>query len=67
MSASNVANTILAIAAVGDLLLSVTESLAEFQTLVARAQAEGRDITDEELADLTVRRRKAFDRLQGTA
>jgi hypothetical protein len=61
-----VANTILAVAAILDLVVSATEALTEFQTLVGRAQAEGRDITDEELATFIEGRQKAAARLQAT-
>ena len=62
-----VLNSVLAIAAVLDLVVSVTEVLTEFQTLVRRAQAEGRDLTPDEVAGLVALRQKAFDQLQNTA
>ncbi len=37
-----VANIILAIAAIADLMVDVNEAVTEFQTMVGRAQAEGR-------------------------
>ena len=61
-----VGNIILAVAALLDLVVSATEALTEFQTLVGRAQAEGRDITDEELASFIEARQKAGQRLQDT-
>jgi len=59
-------NSILAVAAILDLIVSVTEALTEFQTIVGRAQAEGRDITDDELAKLVELRQNAGRRLQAT-
>ena len=62
-----VLNSVLAVAAIIDLVVSVTEVLTEFQTLVRRAQAEGRDLTPDEVAGLVELRNKAFDRVQNTA
>lgn len=61
-----VTNTILAIASLLDLLVGVNEAISSFQTVVGRAQREGRDLTPEEVAEFEASYRKAFDRLQQT-
>ena len=58
------------ILAVVELMMAAAEAITKYQTLIAKARAEDRDITDAELAELRGERKEAvaaFDRAKVNA
>ena len=61
-----VVNALMAVVTLLDVLTQMSNAVTEFQTIVGKAQREGRDLTPEEAQAFSDAYGKALDRLKNT-